>query len=189
MKIIFPELGKEFDPCVRMNLANSVVRKSPKLESLRHLTIETVDIRNLDYISATRPKNCNGLRRRTYRDDRLGYTHDFETTSKTTSHRNHIKNSENETRKVFERETSIPENIQRTLPMNIVTRLDKNQLTGSPDSSKHEETYEPEVNPDPEPSSSDSSETSSSDSRTKKKKRKKKKSVVSIGKMTCQTHL
>ena len=59
--------------------------------------------------------------------------------------------------------------------MNIVTQLDDNQLTWSTDISKHEETYEPEVNPDPEPSSSDSLETSSLDSRAKKKKSTKKK--------------
>ena len=85
--------------------------------------MEAVDIRNLYYISATRTKNCYGLRRSTDRDDRLGYTHDFETMSETTAYRNHIKNPEIETREVFERETSIPENIQRTLPMHIVTRL------------------------------------------------------------------
>ena len=89
------------------------------------------------------------------RGDRLGYTHDFETVSKTTAYRNHINNSEIVTREVFERETSSPQNIQRTLPTNIVTRLDNNQLTRSTDSSKHEETHKPEVNPDPEPSSSD----------------------------------
>ena len=59
--------------------------------------------------------------------------------------------------------------------MRIVTQLDNNQLTQSTDSSKHEETYEPEVNPDPEPSSSNSLETLSSDSRAKKKKITKKK--------------
>ena len=59
--------------------------------------------------------------------------------------------------------------------MNIVNRLDNNQLTRSTDSSKNEETHEPEVNPDPEPSSSDSSETLSSESRAKKKKITKKK--------------
>ena len=59
--------------------------------------------------------------------------------------------------------------------MNIETQIDKNQLTRSTDSSKHQKTYEPEVNPEPEPSSSDSTETSSSDSRVKKKKRTKKK--------------
>ena len=59
--------------------------------------------------------------------------------------------------------------------MNILTRLNNNQITRSTDSSKHEETHEPEVNPDPEPSSSDLSETSSSDSIVKKNKSTKKK--------------
>ena len=59
--------------------------------------------------------------------------------------------------------------------MNIVTRLDKNQLTRSTNISKNKETYEPEVNLDPEPSLYDLSETLSSDSREKKKKSTKKK--------------
>ena len=82
-----------------------------------------------------------------------------------TAYRNHIKNLEIENIEVFEQENSIPQNIQRTLTMNIVTQLDNNQLTRSKDSSKHEETH-----PDSEPSLSDSSEISSSDSRAKKKK-------------------
>ena len=85
LKIIFPELGSELDPSVRVNLANSVLSKSPKFKRLGQPPMETSDIRNLDYISATRPKNCNGLRRSTDRDDRLGYTHDFETMSETTA--------------------------------------------------------------------------------------------------------
>ena len=68
----------------------------------------------------------------------VGYTYDFETMSETTTYRNHIKNYEIETREVFEQETPSPQNIQRTLQMNIVTRLDNNQLTQSTDSSKHE---------------------------------------------------
>ena len=91
---------------------------------------------------------------------------------KTTAYHNHIKNSELETREILEQET---ENIQQTLPTNMVTWLDENQLTQSTDISKHEETHKLEENPDPEPSSSDSSETSSLDSRAKKKKRKKNK--------------
>ena len=152
MKSIFPELGKKFDSNVRVNLANSVLSKSPKFKRLGHTPIETADIRNLECISDTRLKNCDGLRRSTNRDDWLVYTHDFETMSETTAYRNHIKNSEIETREIFERETLSPENIQRTLPMNFETRLDNNQLTRSRNSSKHEETYEPEVNPDPESS-------------------------------------
>ena len=119
--------------------------------------------------------SLNRTQRDTFRDSRLAYTHNFERISKTTAYCNHIKNSELETREVFKQETWSPENIQRTLPMNIVTRLNNNQLTRSTDSSKHEDTYKPEVNPDPEPSSSDSSETSSSDSRAKKKINTKKK--------------
>ena len=64
----------------------------------------------------------NRLQRGTESDYRLGYTHDFETMSKTTAYCNHIKNSEIETREVFEQETLSPENIQRTLPMDILTR-------------------------------------------------------------------
>ena len=92
LKIIFLELSSELDHSIRVNLVNSVVRKIPKFKRLGHPPIETADIRNVDYISATRPNNCNGLRRRTDRDDRLGYKHNSETMSKTTAYRNHINN-------------------------------------------------------------------------------------------------
>ena len=59
----------------------------------------------------------------------LGYTHDYETMSETTAYRNHIKNYKLETRENFELETWSPENIQQTLPRDMVTRLDDNQLT------------------------------------------------------------
>ena len=93
VKSIFPELEKEPDPSVRANLANSVLSKSPKFITLGHPTVEIADIQNLNFITATRAKNCNGLRRSTERDDRLGYTLDFENMSKTIAYRNHIKNS------------------------------------------------------------------------------------------------
>ena len=51
--------------------------------------------------------------------------------SKTTAYRNRIKNSGIETRAVFEQTNFSPENIQRTLPTDIVTQLDDNQLTRS----------------------------------------------------------
>ena len=72
LKSIFPELGTELDPSVQVNLANSVVRDIPKFKSLGNPPMETADIRNLNYISATRPKNCNGMWRSTDRYDRLG---------------------------------------------------------------------------------------------------------------------
>ena len=92
LRSILTELGTELDPSVRVNLTNSIVHKSPKFKSLGHPIIKTSDIRNLEYISAARPKNCNGLRRSTDRDDRLGYTHYFETMSRTTAYCNLIKN-------------------------------------------------------------------------------------------------
>ena len=47
VKSIFPELGKYLDPSIRVNIADSVVRESPKFKSLGHTTIETADIWNL----------------------------------------------------------------------------------------------------------------------------------------------
>ena len=81
-----------------------------------------------------------------------------------------IKDSEFETREVFERENI--ENIGTRLE---TTRLDENQMNRSMDSSQHSEKHEPEVNLDPDPSSSDLSESTSSDSRARKEKRTKKK--------------
>ena len=67
----------------------------------------------------------------------MGYTHDIETMSEMTAYRNHINNSEIETREVFERVTLSRENIQQTLPMNIVTRLNNSHLTQSSNSPNH----------------------------------------------------
>ena len=80
-----------------------------------------------------------------------------------------IKDSEFETRIVFERENI--ENIRTRLETN---RQDENQMPRSVDSSKLSKKHKPGVNLDPEPSSSDSSESSSSDSSARKKKRTKK---------------
>ena len=121
MKSIFPELRKKPDPSIQVNLANSILCESPKFKTLGHLTVETEDIRNLDFVTATRAKNYNWLRRGMERDDRLGYTHYFEIMSETTAYRNNIKNSEIETREVFGQETPSPENIQRKIPMNVET--------------------------------------------------------------------
>ena len=113
----------------------------------------------------------DGIRRPTDRDVRMTPTHgNVETMSEKLAHRKFIKDSEFETREVFERENI--ENIGTRLE---TTRLDENQMTRSVDSSKSSEKHEPEVNPDPDLSSSDTSDSSSLDSRAKKKKRTKKK--------------
>ena len=61
LRSIFPELGPKFDYSVRVNVENYVLSKIPNFKCIGHPPMETADIRNLDYISATRPKNCNGL--------------------------------------------------------------------------------------------------------------------------------
>ena len=94
---------------------------------------------------------------------------EIETISEKLVYRKFIKDSEIETRELFERENI--ENIGTRLE---TTRLD-DQMTQSVYSSKRSEKNEPEVNLDPDPLSSDSRDSSSSDSAPKKKKIKKKK--------------
>ena len=42
-KIIFPELGKDPESSVRVNLTKSVLSEISKIKSLGHLTVETAD--------------------------------------------------------------------------------------------------------------------------------------------------
>ena len=77
MKSIFLGLRKEPDSSIWVNLANSVLIENPKFINLGHPTVNTADIRNINFATSTRANNLKGLRRRTERDDRLGYTHDF----------------------------------------------------------------------------------------------------------------
>ena len=163
----------DLDPSIRVNLANSVLSKSPKFKNLGLLTFDAMGINNINFTPSARVKSLNSTRRDKFRDGRLGYTHDFERMSETTAYSNHIKNSELETREFFERET---ENIPLTRQPDLVTTLHKNPLSRTTDSSKNKERRQKELNQDPEQSLSESfSETSSSDSRPKKKKLNKKK--------------
>ena len=75
VKSIFPEIVNEPDSSIRVNLVNIVLSESPKSISLGHPTVETVDIRNIDFATSTRAKSLNGLRSGTERDYNLGYTH------------------------------------------------------------------------------------------------------------------
>ena len=94
---------------------------------------------------------------------------DIETMSEKLAYRKFIKDSEFETREVFERGNI--ENIGTRVKM---TQLD-DQMNRSVDSSKRSKKNEPEVNLDPDLLSSDSSDAFSSDSAPKKNKSKKKK--------------
>ena len=140
-----------------MNLANSLLIETPKLVSLRHPHMETENVGHQRNGSvATRVVDPNGIWGRTDRDDRMLPTHDdIETISKKLAYRKHIRDSEFETRELLERETS-KQNIENIGTRLHKTRLDKNQMTRSMDSSKNSETYELGSKPDPEPSSFDS---------------------------------
>ena len=159
VKSILGEIVPDLDPSKQVNLANSVLRECPKFKSLRLPAVDATDIHNTNFVSSNRANSLIGTQKDNVSPSRLGYTHDFETMRKTTAYRNHINNSEFETREIFEQET---ETIPLTLQTNLMTTLQNNPLTRSTDSSKHEKMHEPEVNPDPETSSSDSSKTSSS---------------------------
>ena len=136
----------DFNPSIRVNLTNSVLRESPKFKNPGLPNFDVMGKQNIDFATSTRAKYLNGTRGDKFIADRLGYTHDFERASKKTAYINHIKNSELETREVFERET---ENIPLTRQTDLVTPEHENPLTRSTDSSKNEERHEPEVNPDP----------------------------------------
>ena len=124
---------------------------------------------------ATRIADQDGIWRPTISDIKTAPTHGgIETISEKLAYRRFIKDSEFETREVFERENSARENVNNIGNRLETTRLD-DQLTRSENISTRSKKHEPKVNLDPDPSSSDSLDSSSSDSAPKKKKSKKKK--------------
>ena len=137
LEIGFSKIFEESNLSERMNLANSLSIEIPKLVNFGHPPIETNNAENLLYgIIATIIENSNRIWRRTYKDDMMAHTYDVETMGETTVYRNHIKDSEIETRTVFEREIS-NENIENIGTRLDNTRLDNNQMTRSTYSSKH----------------------------------------------------
>ena len=63
VKSMIPELRKEPDSSVQTNLTNSVLRESSKFIRLGNPTVDTADIRNINFATSNRAKNLNGLRR------------------------------------------------------------------------------------------------------------------------------
>ena len=149
VKSLPDKIVADLDPSTRANLANLVLRESPRFKNIGLPTFNATGIHNTDFTPSTRVKSLNRTQRDNFRDARLGYTHDFERVSEMTAHSNHIKNYELKTREVFERETENNPLIPQT---DLATTLHNNPLTRSTDSSKNEERHEPEVNPDPEQS-------------------------------------
>ena len=134
VKSVLSEIVPDLDPSKRANLTNSVLRERPKFKSFGLPALDATDIRNANFVASTRANSLSGTWKDNVSPSRLGYTHDFETMIETTAYRNHIKNYEFETRKVFERET---ENIPLTLQTYLMTTLHSNPLTQSTDSLKH----------------------------------------------------
>ena len=89
-----------------MNLANSLGVHTPKLVSFRHPPMQTDNVGNLiDSIAATIVMDQDRIWRPTDRDVRTEPTHgDVETMSEKLAYRKSIKDSEFETREVFEQE-------------------------------------------------------------------------------------
>ena len=87
-----------------MNLTNSLRIESPKLVHFGNPPIETDTVGNLlNGIVDTRIENYDRIWRRTDRDIRMAHTHDIETISEKIAYHKHIRDSEFETREVFER--------------------------------------------------------------------------------------
>ena len=105
VKSVLGEIVPDLDPIKRVNLANSVLSESPKFKSLGLPDVVATDIHNIDFVSSSRVNSLSGTQKNNVTPFRMGCTHDFETMSETTAYRNHIKNSDIETREVFEQET------------------------------------------------------------------------------------
>ena len=109
-----------------LNLANSVIRESPKFMNIGLLSFDETGKPNIAFSPSTRAKSLNGIGRENFKANWLASMRDFEIVSEMTSYSNHIKNSELETGEFFVWET---ENIPLTQQTDLVTPLHKNPLT------------------------------------------------------------
>ena len=118
--MIFPEIVEKSDLTERMNLANSLGVQNPKLVLLRHRPMQTDNVGERgDGGVTTRIADQDGIWRPTPSNIRTAPTHgEIEMISEKLAYRKFIKDSEFETRRVFERE-----NIERESIGNIGTQL------------------------------------------------------------------
>ena len=105
-KGIFCEIVKKSDSSKRMNLANSLGVQTPELVLLRHTPVQTDNVGDKRGGGvATRIADQDGIWRPTISDIKTAATHgDVETISEKLAYCKFIKDSEFETRKLFERE-------------------------------------------------------------------------------------
>ena len=115
-----------------MNLANSLSVHTPELVILRHTPMQTENVGELrGGGAATRIADQYGIWRPTLRDIKTAAIHgESETISEKLAYRKFIKDSEFETRKVFERENiKEHENINDIETRLIMIRQDEKQMT------------------------------------------------------------
>ena len=132
-KVYSQKIVKESNSSERMNLANSLGVHTPKIVSFRHPPMQTDNVgHRRDGSVDTRVVDQDGIWRPTDRDVITTPTHGkIETISEKLAYSKFIKDSEIETRELFERENI--ENIGTQLE---TTRLNDYQMTRSVDSSK-----------------------------------------------------
>ena len=77
VKSLPDKIVADLDPSTRANLANLVLRESPRFKNTGLPTFDTTGIHNTNFTPSTRLKYLNGTRRDDFRDSRLRYMHDF----------------------------------------------------------------------------------------------------------------
>ena len=114
VKILPGGIVTDLYPSKRVNFVSSVLGERPKFMNFRLLSFNATDKPNSVFAPSTIAKTLNGTERENLNSDWLASSHGFERVSETTAYSNHTKNSELETRKVFERENIQTGNIPLT---------------------------------------------------------------------------
>ena len=102
VKSLPDKIVADLDPSIRVNIANFIISESPKIINLGLSTFDATGKPNTAFAPYTRAKYLSGTRREKIKADWLTSRQNFERANKTTAYCNHIKNSEIETREVFE---------------------------------------------------------------------------------------
>ena len=123
------EIVADLDPSKRVNLAHSIIRESPKFINLGLLSFNATGKPNIAFAPSTRSKSLNSTQRENFKSDWLASRHYFERVSETTSHNNHINNSELETIQVFEQGNIQTEDIRLIRQTDFVTPSHDNPQT------------------------------------------------------------
>ena len=126
----------DLDPSKRLNLASSVLSEIPKFINFGLPSFNATDKPNIAFAPSTRAKSLNGTKREKLNGNWLASSHVFERVSEMTAYSKHVKNSELETRKVFEQENIQTENIPLTRQTDFATPLHDNPPARSTEISK-----------------------------------------------------